>query len=99
MLAREEASGLIVLAAQNFFMNLEDSLSQEVMEYLLNLLNLLYAGPVKVVGNNIHLSSNPTLLARMTVLNVLRWLPGSVVPSYVDMWGILKSRRNSVFEI
>ena len=84
MLAREEASGLMILAARNYFLISEDSWSQEVMECLLNLSNQLLAGPVKEVGNNIHMSSVFTLLALMTVLNMLRWLPRSVVPSYDD---------------
>ena len=82
MLASDEASGLMVLVAQNWFLNFEDNCSQEVMECLLNLLNQLLVGPVRVVGNSIHLSSVFTLLALMTVLKELRWIPGSVVPSY-----------------
>ena len=84
MLAREEASGLMIFAARNCFLNFGDSWSHKVMECLLNLSNQLWAGPIKEVGNNIHLSSWFTLLALMTVLKVLRWLPGSVVPSYDD---------------
>lgn len=90
MLVRDEASGLMILAAQNCFLNFEDNWSQEVIECLLNLSNQLLAGPIKEVGNNMHLSSRFTLLARMTVLKVLRWLPGSVVPSYDDTCGSLK---------
>lgn len=82
MLARDEVLGLIVMAARNCFLNSADRCSREVMECLLNLSNQLLAGPVKEVGNSMHLSSVFTLLALMTVLKVLRWLPGSVVPSY-----------------
>ena len=59
------------------------------MECNLNLSNQLLAGPVREVGNSIHLSSVFTLLALMTMLKVLRWLPGSVVPLYEDRWGSL----------
>lgn len=82
MSVRDEASGLMVLAAQNCFLNSEDSWSQEVMECLLNFSNQLLAGSVEEVKNSMHLSSVFTLLALITVLKVLRWLPGSVVPSY-----------------
>lgn len=99
MLESKEASGLIVLGAQNCFLNSEDKCSQEVIEYLLNLSNQLLAGPVKVVGNNIHLISVFTLLALITIFKVLRWLPGLVVPSYEERWGSLKPGGNSVFDI
>ena len=82
MLAKEEASGLIVLAARNCCLKSDDSWSQEVIECLLNLSNQLLAGPVREVGNNTHVSSWCTLLALMVMLKVLRWFPGSVVPSY-----------------
>lgn len=72
MLARDEASGLIVSAAQNSFLNSEDSWSQETIECLLNFSNQLFAGLVNVVGNSMHLSSSPALLARITALKVLR---------------------------
>lgn len=99
MLASEEASGLIVQAARNRFLNSEDNCYQEVMECLLNLSNQLLAGPVKVVGNNIHLSSVFKLLALITILKVLRWLPGSAVPSYDERWGGLNPGGNGVFDI
>ena len=97
--ARDEASGLIVLAAQNCFLKSEDNYSHEVVECLLNLSNQLLAGPVKVVGNNIHLSSTFTLVALITTLKVLRWLPGSVVPSYEERWGSLNPCGNGVLDI
>ena len=55
------------------------------MECLLNLSDKLLAMLVKEVGNKMHLSSVFTLLTLMTVLKVLRWLPGSVVLSYDEI--------------
>ena len=75
MLARDEASSLIVLAALNYLLNFEDNWSQEVMKCLLNLSNHLLAGPVRDVGKSTHLRSWFTFLALMIILNVLRWFP------------------------
>ena len=72
MLAREDASGLIVFEAQNCFLKSFDNCSQEVIECLRNLSNQLFAGPVRVVGNNMQRSSELTLVALITTLNVPR---------------------------
>ena len=89
MLAREDASGLIVLAARNCFLKSFVNYSQEVIECLRNLSNQLFTGPVRVVGNNMHRSSELILVACITTLKLLRWLEGSVVPSYEERWGSL----------
>lgn len=84
MLAREDASVLIVLAAQNFFLKSKDNCSHEVIECLQNLSNLLLAGLIRVVGNSMHQSLELMFVALITTLKVLRWLVGSVVPSYEE---------------